>query len=290
MPELLKALLTGAPDALAPKAPIDRALVGGVRAQAVSEAFLAGYQAALHALVPELPEGRVTCLCASEEGGAHPRAIATRLDPDGDGFRLSGKKKWVTGAPLALDMLVVASTGLDAEGRNALKVVRVDARAPGVALQPMPETPFVPEIPHAEVSFERVAIDAAAVLPGDGYDRYLKPFRTVEDVHVHAAVLAYVLGVARRFDWPRDARERLLAILVAARAVALADPTAREVHLALAGVLGLGRQFLDETRELWGRCDVDTRTRWRRDLPLLSVAERARSARTESAWKSLTGE
>ena len=264
---------------------IERALTDGVRATRVAEAFLAGYQSALRALVPELPAGCAVCLAATEEGGAHPRAIATTLVPDGAQHRLSGRKKWVTGGTLADLLLVVASEGQGADGRNRLRVVLVDAHAAGVTLHPMPDTAFTPEIPHAQVSFENVAVSASAILPGDGYDRYLKPFRTIEDIHVNAAVLAYVLSVARRFAWPREVIERLLAILLAARAVGVAEPSARETHLALAGVLSLGRRFLDETREHWALVESEERRRWERDVGLLSVAERARTARTESAWK-----
>src|SRR4051812_18894114 len=204
MIDLVKALLADrAPSA--EDLPIDRAILAGARARKVADAFLAGYQAALRALIPTLPGDRLSCLCATEEGGAHPRAIATRLERDGAGYRLTGRKRWVTGGPLADLLLGVASTGLDDAGKNRLRLVRVDAHAPGVTLHPMPETPFTPEIPHAEVELAGVQLGEDALEPGDGYDRYLKPFRTVEDCHVHAAVLAYVLGVARRSGWPRDA-------------------------------------------------------------------------------------
>jgi hypothetical protein len=96
-----------------------------------------------------------------------------------------------------------------------------------------------------------------------------------------------VLAIARRFGWPHEARERLLAILVAARALALTAPSAHETHVALAGVIALARRFLDESGPLWERVDADVRSRWQRDAALLSVAERARSARTEAAWRAL---
>jgi acyl-CoA dehydrogenase len=285
---LLRSLLSGEPSPTAPALPIDAALLGGVASTRVADAFLAGYQAALRALVPDLPAGRRLCLCATEEGGAHPKAIATALIPDGAGFRLTGHKRWVTGGPLADLLLVVASAGRDDQGRNRLRVALVDAHAPGVTLEPMPDTPFTPEIPHAQVHLAEVAVAAADLLPGDGYDRYLKPFRTVEDGHVHAAVLAYVLGVARRHAWPKEAQERLLAILLAVRTIALADPTARETHLALAGALALGRAYLTETAEHWSLADADTRARWQPDVALLSVAERARTARTAAAWDAIS--
>jgi hypothetical protein len=292
MREILRTLITGEaptrelPDPPNPPNPIDRALVDAATARSVGEAFLAGYQTALRALVPGLPESVVVCLCATEEGGAHPRAITTALRPDGDGFRLSGRKKWVTGGTQAKLLLVVASVGADERGRNRLRLARVEPRQPGVAIVPMPPTPFTPEIPHAEVRFDEVRLDASALLEGDGYDRYLKPFRTVEDAHVHGAVLAWLLGVAHRHRWPGEARERLLAIVIALRAIALADPSAPETHLALAGAIELARRAIADTRDHWSLVEPEERARWQRDQPLLAVAERARVARTEAAWKA----
>src|SRR5262245_15884264 len=214
MQALLGALLRGLP--LSSQLPFDRAAVTASTADRVAGAFVAGYQAALRQLVPDLPIDRVVCLCATEEGGAHPRAIRTELRGD----VVSGRKQWVTGGPSADELLVVASTGIDEAGRNRLRVARVDARGPGVAIEAMAPTSFVPEIPHATVRLENAPV--LAVLPGDGYDDYLKPFRTIEDAHVFGAVLAWVLGVARRSGWPHEACERIVAVLIVLREVALA--------------------------------------------------------------------
>ncbi len=86
-----------------------RATAGGFSADRLGFAFAAGYQSALVALVPDLPESYLTGLCATEEEGNHPRAIHTRLEPDAGGHLLSGEKRWATLAPLARELLVVAS-------------------------------------------------------------------------------------------------------------------------------------------------------------------------------------
>jgi len=182
----------------------------------------------------------------------------------------------------------VASTGTDEHGRNRLRVARVDAHAPGITLAPMPPTPFVPEIPHARIAFERVAVAAEALLPGDGYDRYLKPFRTIEDVHVHAAVLGFLAAAAARLGWPRGLREELAAALVLARALALADPLAPTTHLALAGALSMARRLAAACRAELSAGDP-LAVMLDRDLALLDVAGRARAARTEAAWAALAG-
>jgi acyl-CoA dehydrogenase len=238
--------------------------------------------------VPGLAPGSITALCATEEGGAHPRAIHTRLTAAGPGrYELSGRKKWATVGTAASSLLVVASTGEEA-GRNRLRVVRVRADAPGVHLHPS-TTPFVPEIPHAAVELDGVIATEADVLPGDGYDEYLKPFRTIEDIHVHAALAGYLIGVTRRHGLPHDVQERLLVLAVATCTLARADPKAATTHAALAGILDLAPRLIGEIEPLWSVSPDDEWSRWQRDRALLRVAGSARAARRERAWSILDG-
>lgn len=263
---------------------IDRALVGGACADRLGFAFASGYAEALRALVPGA--GEITALCATEEGGNHPRAIRTALVAAGPGqYTLTGKKKWATVASEASALLVVATTGAGDDGKNRLRVVRVSTRAPGVTLRSA-SAPFVPEIPHAEVDLENVAVAESDVLPGDGYDEYLKPFRTIEDLHVHGAVLGYLIGVARRRSMPRDLVETLATLAIATRALAAADAKSEATHLALAGLIALVARAVAQVEEHW--TSDDERTRWDRDRPLLRVASAAREARRERAWSLVT--
>lgn len=265
--------------------PIDRAIVGGFAADRLGFAFATGYRAALDALL-DAPCASV--LCATEEGGAHPRAIHTALAPDAAGsLRLTGKKRWATLATEAEVLLVVASTGTDTAGRNALRLVRVRAGAPGVRLTSMPTTPFAPEIPHAELELDGVLVEDGDVLEGDGYERYLKPFRTIEDAHVHGALLGYLIGLARRRAWPETWIERAVAALLSIRAIAVEPPSAIETHIALAGLLDLTRGLVADADPFWSRVDPEEHERWTRDQPLLGVAGKARAARRDRAWARL---
>lgn len=271
--------------------PIDGAIAGGFAADRLGFAFAAGYHAALRALVPSLEPGAMTGLSATEEGGAHPRAIRTTLVPTSPGgFTLSGQKRWSTLASLASELLVVASAGTTDAGLNQLRLVRVATGAPGVGISALPATPFAPEIPHCAVSLDAVRVDAADVLPGDGYTDYLKPFRTLEDVYVHAALLAYFVAVARRARFPRGYVERALALLVPARTLAAGPAAAPELHVALGGLLDETALLLDSAREHWTRADPAERERWERDQPLLRVASKARQARLARAWELLSGQ
>jgi hypothetical protein len=255
-----------------------------VLANRVGFAFSSGYHEALRALVGGTG---IYSLCVTEARGNSPKDIDTTLTAAGDGFVLTGKKKWATGASFATALLVAATAGVDAHGRNQIRIVRVPRTSSGVKLVPA-TTPFVPEIPHAEVELERVSVRAEDLLPGDGYSDYVKPFRTVEDAHVHAALLGYLVGVARRHDLGRELIERLLATVLAIRGVALADPKSPAVHLALAGAITQSAQLVIEIEREWEDSDDDEWKRWQRDRALLRVAGAARAARRDRAWQELS--
>ena len=272
--------------------PIERSIAGGLAADRAGWAFAAGYQASLRALLPALPDDAVAAMCVTEEGGNQPKAIRSTLREAGAGrVRLDGSKRWTTLGPASALLLVAA---VDARGepgeRPRIRVVRVDAGAPGVALHPMPETRFVPEVPHARLEFDAVAIDDDALLPGDGYDDYVKPFRTIEDTQVSAAVLAYLFAESRRRGWPRAWCERALATLLAFSDVAALDPAAAATHIALAGALASAHELFAQAGDLFAAVPQDAAARrWARDCALLQVAGGVRAQRAARAWERVEG-
>lgn len=269
--------------------PFDRALAGGFAADRTGWAFAAGYQAALRALIPELPDDRICAFCVTEPGGNTPRAVATTLARRGTAWSLTGAKRWTTLGPSGALFVVIARDEEASRDRPVLRAVRVPSDAAGVQVEAMPETRFVPEVPHAQLRFEDVAVANDALLGGDAYDAYVKPFRTVEDLHVNAAVMAYLLREARRLGWPRAWIERTLAHLEALRALAARDASSPATHLALAGALGNAATLLTEADHHWaGSNDDVAASRWARDRELLATASKVREARTQRAWERAT--
>ncbi|RKH24161.1 acyl-CoA dehydrogenase [Corallococcus praedator] len=306
MKDVLRFLLTEAPDspaldsveawwrrhlAVLPRfpAPADLALASGFRADRLGFAFASGYHAALRSLFPQLPPDRRVALCATESGGGHPSAIETTLTPAGAGWKLDGAKTYVTLGTYAEVLLVVATEGRDAQGRNRLRMVMVDAKKPGVQVEPLPPLGFVPEVPHAALRLEGVTVGPEDVLPGDGYTRYLRPFRTVEDCHVNLAVLGWLVKVGRRCGWPVALREELVAIAVLMRALAQEDPSEPGVHVALGGAFTQLHRALERCETAWEGVDVETREKWQRDRRLLDLAGKVRVKRLESARQKLAG-
>jgi hypothetical protein len=184
--------------------------------------------------------------------------------------------------------VVIASEGQTPEGRNQLRAAIVDPRLEGVELESAPAAPFVPEIPHARVRFRDVALGDDALLAGDGYSDYLKPFRTIEDCHVHAALLGHLMQLARRAGADQRLLQRMSAMVVTARALATAEPARPEVHVALAGAMARVAELVEEVvPSWWPALEPATRERWQRDQPLLEVASKARHRRIEVAWRRL---
>lgn len=269
--------------------PMALAIAGGAAADRIGWAFASGYQAALRALLPALPGDAVVAFCVTEAGGNRPKDMHTMLERDGEaGWRLSGSKRWATLGPESTLFLVAARDASVSGERPAIKLVRLPSSAAGVRIDTMAPTRFVPEVPHAELHFEGVALEAGALLAGDGYEHYVKPFRTVEDLHVCAAQLAYTVREARRFTWPQEWIERAYALLEALRAIAREDPASAATHVALAGALAILGGLLREADVHWAAAaDVAARVRWLRDRPLGGVAGQARALRTARAWQQL---
>jgi acyl-CoA dehydrogenase len=266
--------------------PMECAIVGGFSADRVGWAFASGYQAALHALFPGVPEDRIAALCVTEADGNSPKAIKSALRREGDEWILNGAKRWTTLGPEGALFFVAARDAAAPGERAAIRVVRVASDAPGVTVQAMPATRFVPEVPHAQLRFEDVRLADDALLPGDGYEDYVKRFRTVEDLHVNAAVVAYLVREARRLAWPQEWIERALAALQALRAIAAEDTGTPAMHVALAGALAFGASLIDESAKYWSASGDDpAAARWTRDRELLGVAGGARTQRTARAWE-----
>jgi acyl-CoA dehydrogenase len=256
---------------------IERALWAGFHADRLGFAFVGGYQSALADLLGRAPRERLALAATESTGGAHPRAIATRWEHG----KLYGEKSFATLASKADAILVVASRGVE-NGKNRLVVVRVPKDSPGLTIVDRPRLAFAPEVPHATITLDGAS---GEILPGDGYDMYLKPFRTIEDTHVLAAALGHVIREMRALE--PAAVEAAIAIAMGLVAQAARGPSDPVRHVALAGAFTATRRLLAEHDPVWQRADPGVRARWERDRPLLVVAENVRAARSQAAWAAL---
>ncbi|EMD98741.1 Acyl-CoA dehydrogenase [Stutzerimonas stutzeri NF13] len=255
-----------------------QAVYGGRLATTPGLAFLAGYQAALRALWPDAPLG-LGALCTTERRKLRPADMTTRCE---DG-QLSGGKDFVT-AGAAAQWLLVSAREEGAGEPPRLGLFVVEPSGAGVSLVAGADLPIVPDIAHGRLSLEQAA---GKRLPGDGWSEYVKPFRTHEDVHVLAALTAWLYGVALLAQWPRALALRLLSVLAAAAEVARRPADEPATHLLTAALLEQFAALQPELDRALAASQGPWGASWRRDRAVLGLARDAQARRLEQALAAL---
>ena len=82
--------------------------------------------------LPGLASGsQIGCFALTEEcAGSDAAAVATTATPDGDGYVLAGRKRYITNAPIA-DLAIVLATRDPAAGKRAISAFVVEKETPG---------------------------------------------------------------------------------------------------------------------------------------------------------------
>mgnify|MGYP002635799356 FL=1 len=117
----------------------------GVRSAYMTTAIYGGGHLKHHArpelrdaLLPKLIAGehRMAIAYTEPESGSDAAGIRTRAVRDGDGYRITGQKVYITNAHVA-DTLIVSVKTDPGAGRRGLSLIAVDTKAEGVTIKPM---------------------------------------------------------------------------------------------------------------------------------------------------------
>ncbi|MEV7682727.1 acyl-CoA dehydrogenase family protein [Streptomyces sp. NPDC088341] len=142
--------------------------------------------------LPEVSAGRaVAAFALSEPGaGSDAAALALRAEPDGDGWLLTGEKRWISNAPEADFYTVFARTG-EGEGARGITAFLVPAGRPGLTGSAIEML-----APHAigSLVFDAVPVTREDLLGGEGHG-----FRVaMETLNLfRPSVGAFAVGMAR---------------------------------------------------------------------------------------------
>ncbi|MGE0310802.1 MAG: acyl-CoA dehydrogenase family protein [Lautropia sp.] len=124
-----------------------------------------GSQAQRERWIPPLVQGRALLALAltesqagSDAGAVHAHATATQ-----DGWRIRGRKVWISDADHASALLVVARTDPARRGSKGLSVFIVPRDTPGIAMTPLPKVGNH-AMPSWDIAFDDVEVDADALL------------------------------------------------------------------------------------------------------------------------------
>ncbi|MDR6945762.1 alkylation response protein AidB-like acyl-CoA dehydrogenase [Pseudomonas sp. 2957] len=254
--------------------PFELAVAGGRRMATPGLAFLVGYQAALRMLWPSAPLS-LGALCATEQRSLRPADMQTRLRD----LRLSGRKDFVTAGDAA-DWLLVAARSEEPGETPRLSLAVVYPGEPGVRVEKLPALPLMPDISHG-----RLYLDGALceLLAGDGWDAYVKPFRTLEDVYVLSAMTAWLYGVGQDSDWPQALQLRLLALLAGCAEASRQAPNNPPGHVLLGGLFAQFEALAGEVDQALGNGPVEWAQMWQRDKGVMQLAAGARAKRLAKA-------
>ena len=255
------------------------AILGGRLAATPGLAFLAGYQAALRALLPSAPTG-IGALCVTEQRSNKAADLHTRLLDQ----HISGQKDFVLAGRAAQWLIVLARS--EAAGQTPrLAAVLVATDNPNLSLKSRPSLPILPDIPHSSVQFNQAA---CSVLKGDGWDDYNKPFRTLEDGHVLAALCAWLYGQSLLDQWPQALQLQLVALLAGLKETLQQPNKEAASHVLLGGLLAQFASLQTPINQaLQTYSSQAIASAWQRDKAILEIANSARMRRLEVALNTL---
>ena len=149
---------------------------------------LGGSDAQKAQLLPKIAAGELLLALALEESHRHsPHGVATSAQASGDGYRISGSKKFVLDGHVADKLIVAARTSGSAGDRDGISLFLVDAGADGVTVT---RTKMVDSRNAANVELADVAVAGDALIgeAGKGAD-VLDPALDIARIGIAAEML-----------------------------------------------------------------------------------------------------
>jgi alkylation response protein AidB-like acyl-CoA dehydrogenase len=161
--------------------------------------LLGGSEAQKRAWLPGIAAGRLSAALAYAEPDRVQElgALETRCESEpGDGFRISGTKRYVVDGHSA-DLLVVAARRAGTQGEEGLELFLVSPTLPGVTRRPLPGLDLTRRL--AEIRFDGVRVPGEARL-GDAPGRGAAVLRETLDRAAIALAAEQVGGAQRCLD------------------------------------------------------------------------------------------
>jgi hypothetical protein len=138
----------------------------------------------------------------------------------------------------------------------------------------------MPDISHGRLFLDNALCE---LLAGDGWDAYIKPFRTLEDIYVLSAMNAWLYGVGQDCDWPQSLQLRLLALLAGCAEVSRQSPGSNVGHVLLGGLFAQFDSLKSELNDAFNDGPPEWAQLWERDRAVLDLATGARAKRLAKA-------
>jgi alkylation response protein AidB-like acyl-CoA dehydrogenase len=136
-----------------------------------------GSEAQKHKYLPRVLQGDKPAIAITEAGAGSAAAdLETRAERDGDAWRLTGSKRWITGAGISQTYVVLCRfDGIP--GAAGIGALIVDAGTPGLTVRRRERAMGMRGIPEGEVVFDRCRIPAEnLLLPAGGFKQLMAAY------------------------------------------------------------------------------------------------------------------
>jgi butyryl-CoA dehydrogenase len=145
--------------------------------------------------LPELSSGKqIGCFALSEpEAGSDAKAQRTRAVRDGAGWKLTGTKNFITNAPVA-DLMIVLATTDPTKGSRGITAFLVPTSTPGVRVGPPDQKLGIRGAPSAQVFLDGAAVGDDARLGAEG-EGFKIAMRALDGGRI--GIAAQAVGIAR---------------------------------------------------------------------------------------------
>jgi acyl-CoA dehydrogenase len=168
-----------------------RARFGGNTGIASESIVVDGTPGQKKTYLPRLASGEMTgCFALTEpEAGSDATAQKTVAVRDGDSFLITGKKCFITNAPIADLFTVFARTDPDAKGAKGITAFLIERGAPGLSTSAPCRKLGQHGSPVGEVVLDRVRVAASAIVGGIEGQGFRTAMKTLNKQRINLAAL-----------------------------------------------------------------------------------------------------
>jgi alkylation response protein AidB-like acyl-CoA dehydrogenase len=150
-------------------------------------------------------EQRAAFCLTEPDAGSDIAGMQSRAVRDGDDYLISGQKCFISGGPLADEVVVFAKTDPDAGGRG-ISAFTVDTSSPGFEVTSEDKKMGVRGVPTGLLTFDNVRVPASALIGKEGQGQRialstlssLRPVVGARGVGLAEGALSYALDYARQ--------------------------------------------------------------------------------------------
>lgn len=187
-----------------------RARFGGNTGIASESLVVDGTAAQKDRYLPQLASGRLTgCFALTEpEAGSDATALKTLAVRDGDHFVLTGRKCFITNAPLAGLFTVLARTDTEARGAQGITAFLIERGTPGLSTSPPPRKMGQHGSPVGEVVLDKVRVHRSAIVGGLEGQGFRTAMRALNKQRINLAGLCIGPAIRLVDEMVRRASER----------------------------------------------------------------------------------